>query len=69
MNDLEAYASDTAAAASTPGDLEALFLAFQARHPEIVEAMAVMNLSFPDYLEALAALEEPSLITSDHTLR
>lgn len=44
-------------------NLEAAFQAFQAAHPQIVEAMAVMNLSFADYLETLAALEERPLAT------
>lgn len=48
-------------------DLEAAFERLRAEYPEVVEAMQVMQLSLGDYLEALTALQEPSL-TSDNNV-
>ena len=61
----DTHVSDVQGMAS---DLEAAFSRFQAEHPELVEAMAVMNLSFADYLEALTALQEPSLTSDNNVL-
>lgn len=42
----------------TQEHLQEVFAAFERDHPEVVEAMGVMNISFPEYLQALASLKE-----------
>ena len=38
--------------------LEEAFTTFRGHHPEVVEAMETMNLSFEQYLQAMASLKE-----------
>ena len=40
--------------------LQEAFATFEREHPEVAEAMKVMSMSFPDYLEALASLKDTS---------
>lgn len=40
--------------------LDEAFAAFERDHPEVVEAMRVMNISFAEYLQALSSLKEGS---------
>lgn len=40
--------------------LDEAFAAFEKDHPEAAEAMKVMNISFHEYLQALAILREGS---------
>ncbi len=44
----------------TQENLERAFAAFMVENPEVGEAMRVMNISFQEYLEALARLREGS---------
>ncbi len=44
----------------TQENLERAFVAFAVENPEVAEAMRVMNISFHEYLEALARLKEGS---------
>ncbi len=45
--------------------MELAFAAFEREHPEIVEAMRVMNISFQDYLQALAMLKEETSVSGN----
>lgn len=40
--------------------LEQAFATFAVEHPDVAEAMRTMNISFQEYLEALARLKETS---------
>jgi hypothetical protein len=40
--------------------LQTAFSVFEQEHPDIAEAMKVMNISFPQYIEAITSLKEPS---------
>lgn len=42
----------------TQDHLQEAFALFERDHPEVAEAMKVMNISYPEYLQALAALKE-----------
>jgi hypothetical protein len=42
----------------TQDQFQEAFAAFEKEHPEVVEAMKVMSVSFQDYLQSLAALKE-----------
>jgi hypothetical protein len=46
----------------TQAALEENFAAFEKQYPDVTEAMKIMNISFHDYLQALAAMREvPSM--------
>jgi hypothetical protein len=45
--------------------LQKAFEQFAREHPEVAEAMEVMNLSFSDYLQAIAALKESPSVSTD----
>lgn len=61
---------DRQTASDTAADLDAVFARFRAAHPEVAEAMALMQMSFPDYIAALEALQqEPLLIADNNTAR
>ena len=47
-------------------NLEAAVATFRAAHPEVFAAMEVMNLSLAEYLDALAAMQEPALSSSNN---
>lgn len=47
--------------------LEDAFAAFEQEHPEVAQALKVMNISFPEYLQALAALKQVSSTTGNST--
>lgn len=57
----------TADIQETQHNLEAAFAIFKDAHPEVGEAMKVMNISFAAYLQALAALQEETSISGNAT--
>ncbi len=49
--------------------IELALAAFEREHPEVVEAMRVMNISFPDYLQALARLKQETSVSGNAATR
>lgn len=47
--------------------LEVAYTTFEMEHPEVAEAMRVMNVSFQEYLQAMASLKEVSATTGNAT--
>ncbi len=47
--------------------LERAYAQFQRDNPKVAEALEAMNMSFTEYLEALAAMKEPSTLSGNAT--